>query len=406
MNTNTITVGQLNLYVKSLIEGDENLAYIAVSGEISNFKSHFQSGHWYFTLKDKDASVRCVMFKASNQKIKFLPKDGEAVILMGRVSLYEKDGQYQFYAEQMLKQGEGDISSSFNLIKEKLEKEGLFDPSTKRAIPKFPKKIAVVTSEGGAALQDILSITARRYPICEILLCSVLVQGENAAKDMIKALDRVCELEGIDLIIIGRGGGSAEDLAQYNDEKLARKIYESPVPVISAVGHETDFTICDFVADLRAPTPSAAAELSVPDKQELLSHIDKLKSILYTKLTATYENSKLKYEKLSAIHIKSFNDIIASYEALIKNSQLSLKNNIEKLLSKKSVQFATAATALDALSPLKVMTRGYAAVSSNGNTIKSVEGVSVGDNITVRLNDGTLDCSVTDIDKEQKNGKI
>ncbi len=405
MISNAITVRQLNLYVKGLIEGDENLAYIAVLGEISNFKNHFQSGHWYFTLKDKDASVRCVMFKASNQKIKFFPKDGEAVVLLGRVSLYEKDGQYQFYAEQMLKQGEGDIASNFNLIKGKLEKEGLFDVSTKRPIPKFPKKIAVVTSEGGAALQDILSITARRYPICEILVCPVLVQGELAAKDMIKTLNKLYELDDVDLIIIGRGGGSAEDLEQYNDEFLARKIYESPVPVISAVGHETDFTICDFVSDLRAPTPSAAAELAVPDTQELLSHIYKLKSILSANLSSSYENSKLKFEKLSLIQKNSFAIITDAHENKVQNLKSRMSNAINRLYSENANKFSNAVTSLDALSPLKVMTRGYASVTHDGELLKSVDNILAGENLTVRLIDGSVYCSVTSVSKEKHNGK-
>ena len=405
MKDRAISVKQLNFYVKGLIEGDANLAYIAVAGEISNFKSHFQSGHWYFTLKDKEASVRCIMFKAANQKIKFIPKDGEAVILLGRVSLYEKDGQYQFYAEQMLKQGEGEISSKFNVIKEKLEKEGLFDASTKRPIPKFPQRIAVVTAEGGAALQDILNVTSRRYPLCEILICPVLVQGDKAALDMIKVLDTVYETDGIDLIIIGRGGGSAEDLEQYNDEFLARKVYESPVPVISAVGHETDFTICDFVADLRAPTPSAAAELAVPDREELLSHVSKLKSLLVANLSANYENSRLKLERLSLINKNTFANITNSYDTRIKNIQLSLKQTIEKTYTKKSNSLATAITFLDALSPLKVMARGYAVVTHDGKTLKSVDSVFANDNITVCLNDGTIDCCVTRINKEQQNDK-
>ena len=403
MNIGTISVKQLNFYVKALIEGDENLACMAVAGEISNFKSHFQSGHWYFTLKDNDAAVRCIMFKAANQKIKFVPKDGEAVIILGRVSLYERDGQYQFYAEQMLKQGEGEIVSKFNLVKEKLEKEGLFDASTKRKLPKFPQKIAVVTSEDGAALQDILNVTSRRYPLCEILICPVLVQGNIAAKSMIRVLDRVYETDGIDLIIIGRGGGSAEDLEQYNDELLARKIYEAPVPVISAVGHETDFTICDFVADLRAPTPSAAAELAVPDSAELLSHISSLKALLVTNLSANYKNSKLKFEKLSLIHKNSFKNIANFYEGKIEHLRSKINTLTQNIYSKKSISFTTAVTSLDNLSPLKVMARGYAVVTYNGDTLKSVNDISLNQNVEVRLSDGTLDCNVKKVKKEQKN---
>lgn len=400
-----ISVKQLNFYVKGLIEGDANLAYIAVTGEISNFKNHFQSGHWYFTLKDNEASVRCIMFKAANQKIKFVPKDGEAVTIFGRISLYEKDGQYQFYAEQMLKQGEGEIASKFEVIKEKLQKEGLFDASTKRPIPKFPQRIAVVTSEDGAALQDILNVTSRRYPLCEILICPVLVQGINAAKDMVKALDRIYEIDGIDLIIIGRGGGSAEDLEQYNDEILARKIYEAPVPVISAVGHETDFTICDFVADLRAPTPSAAAELAVPDTQELLSHVSKLRALLISNLTANYENSRLKFERLSLIHKNSFSSIVNFYEGKIQRLKTNINTSTQKIYSEKLASFTTAVTSLDNLSPLKVLARGYAVVTHNGDTLKSVDDISFDQNVTVRLSDGSLDCNVTKVKKEQRNDK-
>ncbi len=400
-----ISVKQLNFYVKGLIEGDANLAYIAVTGEISNFKNHFQSGHWYFTLKDNEASVRCIMFKAANQKIKFVPKDGEAVTIFGRISLYEKDGQYQFYAEQMLKQGEGEIASKFEVIKEKLQKEGLFDASTKRPIPKFPQRIAVVTSEDGAALQDILNVTSRRYPLCEILICPVLVQGINAAKDMVKALDRIYEIDGIDLIIIGRGGGSAEDLEQYNDEILARKIYEAPVPVISAVGHETDFTICDFVADLRAPTPSAAAELAVPDTQELLSHVSKLRALLISNLTANYENSRLKFERLSLIHKNSFSSIVNFYEGKIQRLKTNINTSTQKIYSEKLTSFTTTVTSLDNLSPLKVLARGYAVVTHNGDTLKSVDDISFDQNVTVRLSDGSLDCNVTKVKKEQGNDK-
>ena len=248
-----------------MIEGDIRLSNVLVRGEISNFKNHYSSGHLYFSLKDNDATIKCVMFRSYAGGVKFRIEDGMQVILRGKVSLYEKDGQYQFYIDSMVKSGQGDLLEQFKLIKEKLEKEGLFAPDTKRALPKFPQRIAVVTSKTGAALQDITNIISRRYPICEIILCGVLVQGADAAPSMIKALDNVYKNADADLIIIGRGGGSAEDLWAFNDEALARKIYESPIPVISAVGHETDFSISDFVADLRAPTPSAAAEIAVPN---------------------------------------------------------------------------------------------------------------------------------------------
>ena len=264
MQDNVISVKQLNLYARSLLEGDIRLSNIAVAGELSNFKNHYSSGHWYFTLKDNDAAIRCVMFRGNASAVKFEPSDGLQVILRGRVSIYERDGQYQFYAEEMLPAGIGDIALKFEQTKEKLKKEGLFDPESKRPLVKFPKRIAVVTSPTGAAVRDIFNILSRRWPLAEIIMCPVSVQGELAVPEMLKTLDRVYEVEGVDALIIGRGGGSAEDLWAFNDEALARKIYESPFPVISAVGHGTDFTICDFVADLRAPTPSAAAELAVP----------------------------------------------------------------------------------------------------------------------------------------------
>ena len=270
-----LTVKQLNLFVKSLIEGDVRLNNVTVTGEISNFKNHYQSGHFYFTLKDEDAQIRCVMFRAYACRVPFSVKDGLKVALRGRVSLYEKDGQYQFYAEEMHEQGLGDISLQFQQIKERLANECLFDEQNKRPLPKFPKRIAIITSDTGAAVQDILNITARRFPLCEIMLCPVAVQGENAVPTMLDALERVYTLSNCDAIIIGRGGGSIEDLWAFNSEVLARKIYESPIPVISAVGHETDFTICDFVADLRAPTPSAAAELVVPDANEIFAFLNK-----------------------------------------------------------------------------------------------------------------------------------
>ncbi len=394
----TITVRQLNLYVKSLLDGDKRLCDVAVIGEISNLKKHYSSGHWYFTLKDNDAAVKCVMFKAANSRVRFEVQDGLQVVVRARASLYEKDGAYQLYAEEMLVAGEGNIALGFEQIKQKLMAEGLFDESQKRPIPSFPKKIAVITSSTGAAVRDILNITARRYPVCQILLHPVLVQGEAAARDMIKALDRVYECAEADLIIIGRGGGSAEDLWAFNDEQLARKIYESPVPVISAVGHETDFTICDFVADLRAPTPSAAAELAVPDIEEIRAHIKHLRSRLENNIT----------KKLDAL----------SNTLIIYNSRLSLKNAVsnidnkaqavdslnEKLhllvdrqFEKSNNSLLALVTSLENLSPLKIMTRGYAAVRKGNEPIKSIKQLVIDDDISLYMSDGKATCKVKEI---------
>lgn len=395
---NTITVSQLNTYVKSLIENDPRLAIINVSGEISNFKNHFSSGHWYFTLKDKNASVRCVMFRSQASLVKFAPSDGMAVVLKGRVSLYEKDGQYQFYAEEMHPVGEGDLALAFKQVKEKLEREGLFDPDSKRPLVKFPNRIAVITSESGAAVKDILNITGNRYPSCEIVMCPVLVQGENAVVDMIKTLERVYTLDDIDTIIIGRGGGSAEDLHCFNDEALARKIYESPIPVISAVGHETDFTICDFVADVRASTPSHAAELAVPDGFEIKAQVLQFARLIKNRTEAKYRVAAV---QLDAAKSKALFD---KPERLFQKKQLQLDEIDDRLLQSVNQKLQNSEhraeklfLRIDALSPLKTLSRGFAAVIKDNQRVKNAAQNSVGDNINVRFTDGQLDCIVTDI---------
>ena len=397
---NTITVSQLNTYVKSLIENDPRLTLINVSGEISNFKNHFSSGHWYFTLKDQNASVRCVMFRSAASRVKFDVTDGLAVILKGRVSLYEKDGQYQFYAEEMHPVGEGDLALQFKQVKEKLEQEGLFDQSSKRPLVKFPKRIAVVTSDTCAAVRDILNITATRYPACEILMCPVLVQGDMAAREMIKRLGRVYALDNIVTIKIGRGGGSAEDLHCFNDEVLARKIYESPFPVISAVGHEIDFTICDFVADVRASTPSHAAELAVPDMADLQNRVDSLTNMLKSNVLFKYNSYST---KLSTIQTRISP---ARYERILQNKQLELDRITDKIVSSVNCQLQNAqnvaaqlASRIDALSPLKVMARGFSVITKNSMCVSGVADLKVGDNITATLKDGNVDCLITSINK-------
>lgn len=391
----TLSVKQLNLFVKSLIEGDVRLNNIAVTGEISNFKNHYQSGHFYFTLKDSDAQIRCVMFRAYACRVPFAVKDGLKVVLRGKVSLYEKDGQYQFYAEEMHEQGLGDISLQFQQIKEKLEKEGLFSEENKRPIPAFPSRIAVITSDTGAALQDILNITSRRYPLCEIMICPVAVQGENAVPTMLDALERVYSLGNCDTIIIGRGGGSIEDLWAFNSEVLARKIYESPIPVISAVGHETDFTICDFVADLRAPTPSAAAELAVPDSSELLAKIEKRKALLKNQLLLRYNFSKSKYDALIAKSVLSKPTEVYEkrFEELDRLNERAI-SAFRSIVNEQKMRFSNCVSSLDALSPLKVLSRGYAIAEKDGVSIKSVNELKGGDDFSLVLNDGKIKCTV------------
>ncbi len=405
MPQNVLSVKQLNLYVRSLLEGDHRLLNISIVGELSDFKNHYSSGHWYFTLKDNDALIRCVMFRGNTQRVGFAPENGQQVVLKGRVSLYEKDGQYQFYADDMTLSGIGDIAFQFEQIKKRLDAEGLFDPSSKRPLPRLPKNIAVITSPTGAAIQDILNILTRRWPISQIVLCPVSVQGESAVPEMLNALERVYTLGLADLIIIGRGGGSIEDLWAFNDETLARKIYESPVPVISAVGHETDFTICDFVADLRAPTPSAAAELAVPDRKDILATLDKnavfLKKILISKYNLA--NSRLE-ASLSSSYFKN------PKEAIIYQRQIQLDKLCEQLnkltansYSSAQMRFCTLAAKLDALSPLKVLSRGFAALQKDEKTVCSANDISVGDDLTLKLKDGCAKCSVTEIFMEDEN---
>ena len=396
MNENILSVRQLNLYVRSLMESDVKLNNITVKGELSNFQNHYASGHWYFTLKDRDASIRCVMFKTNASRVRFDAKNGLEVVLRGRVSLYERDGQYQFYCEEMNAFGIGDIALKFEQVKQKLLSEGLFDSDSKRALPKFPKRIAVITSPTGAAVRDIINILSRRWPICEILLCPVSVQGEKAVPEMLVALDRVYALSGIDLIIIGRGGGSIEDLWAFNDEKLARKIYEAPIPVISAVGHETDFTISDFVADLRAPTPSAAAELAVPDIKEALDYLNKRKDSLKYLLGSKLESNIAKFNSLneSLFFKKPIDLIIERKSEYIDRLQEKLTGLINNKISGFENDFIKNVTALDNLSPLKTLSRGFTAVKKNDELVKSVKNINIDDNLSLYFSDGNAICKV------------
>lgn len=401
MQNSAITVKQLNFYVRQLLEGDSRLSGVCVKGELSNFKNHYQSGHIYFTLKDNDASIKCVMFRSFASKLKFRPEDGLKVILKGRVSLYEKDGTYQLYAEEMMPDGIGDIALAFEQIKEKLQKEGLFDVENKRQLPKFPKRIAVVTSPTGAAVRDIINILTRRWPSAQIVLCPVSVQGESAVPEMCDALERVYSLPDFDVLIIGRGGGSIEDLWAFNSEILARKIYESPIPVISAVGHETDFTICDFVADMRAPTPSAAAELAVPDVFEVLDKIKRYELILRTQLNGKYNYCKTRLDGvLNSYYFKNQKSALVerSYEELDRLSE-RLKIGAERSAELADRKIMTLAEKLDTLSPLKVMARGFAAVSvTDGKSVRSAEELEVGENIKVSFSDGSALCEIKEID--------
>ncbi|MBQ6825055.1 MAG: exodeoxyribonuclease VII large subunit [Clostridia bacterium] len=402
MNISALTVKQLNLYVRSLLEGDPRLANVLVQGEISNFKNHYASGHFYFTLKDSEATIRCVMFRTNASRLKFEFQDGMQVILWGRVSIYEKDGQYQFYCEEAYPSGIGDIAMQFEQTKAKLEADGLFDADNKRPIPKFPKCIAVVTSDTGAAVQDILNILSRRWDLAEIILCPVSVQGENAVGEMIDALERVYNLNRADVIIIGRGGGSKEDLYAFNSESLARKIYESPVPVISAVGHETDFTICDFVADLRAPTPSAAAELAVCDKAEISMRLENYKTSLSNLLKAKYNLNRIKLDSvLNSPVFKNPQDFFISNRYIqLDRFEETLKRSASLKVDSLNLKTLSLAERLDVLSPLKVMARGFTAVQKDGKTVNSVKNFNIGDKLELTFYDGKAKADITEIFKE------
>lgn len=400
MNVPVITVKQLNSYVKSLLEGDVRLSSVYLKGEISNFKNHYQSGHLYFSLKDGDAVIKAVMFRMSAAYLKFVPQDGMSVICRGRVSLYERDGSYQFYAEEMIPDGIGDLAVAFEQIKERLEKLGYFDVAHKKPITKFPKKIAVITSKTGAAVRDILNILERRYPICEVTLFPTLVQGENAAKDLANAIYSA-QNGGFDTIIIGRGGGSIEDLWAFNDEFLAKAIYDSKIPVISAVGHETDFTICDFVSDLRAPTPSAAAELAVPDINELKQNLDGLYERIcfsYKSIVSAY-NNRLAYIKQNSVLYK--NELFFERNKYnLEKCETAIINAYQKQTDGVLSRFKEMVARLDALSPLSILHRGYGVATKENAVITDAASLLIGDSIDLKFAKGGAKCNVLEVIKE------
>ena len=403
MRVTVISVKQLNSYVKSLLECDEHLCSFYLKVEISNFMDHYQSGHLYFSLKDSDAVIKAVMFRSAASYLKFKPQDGMSVICRGRVSLYERDGSYQFYAEEMIPDGIGDLTAAFNQTKEKLEKLGYFDVTSKKPIPRFPKRVAVITSDTGAAVRDILDITARRYPLCEIIMCPVRVQGDSAEAELIDAIKRVDKLGSIDTIIIGRGGGSIEDLWAFNSEALAHAIHACNTPVISAVGHETDFTICDFVSDLRAPTPSAAAELAVPDIAELFPYIDNLSDRMALRISEKLKTAKMKLELLVKEKIKNRTaGLISQQQAHIDSLKATMENSVSNKLRSSDHAFRKSVAQLDALSPLGVLSRGYC-IPEKENSVVSLTDLNKGDKINLVFSEGNAECVVDKIVKENCN---
>lgn len=396
-----LTVSELNGYIKNIFDLDRTLAAVSVKGEISNFVHH-SSGHFYFSIKDTDSQIRAVMFRSSAARLKFIPENGMKVVVRGSVTVYQRDGSYQVYANSIEPDGVGALYLAYEQLKEKLSAEGLFAEENKKDIPLYPNSVGVITSPTGAAVRDIINVIGRRYPLAKIYLYPSLVQGDGAVENMLKALDYFENTRLCDVIIIGRGGGSIEDLWAFNSEALARKIYSMTIPIISAVGHETDFTICDFVSDMRAPTPSAAAELAAPDTREIYIRLDDFSDRLFAALSRTVERKR---ERLEAIkNAGVFSDTVRFTEkrrALTLELYTSLCRNIQQKLKDKRAEHVLVTEKLSALSPLSVLSRGYAIAESTHGTVNSINAVSVGDEINLRLLDGELSASVTKITKKK-----
>lgn len=396
-----ITVSQLNRYLKDIVESQQVLNNIYVVGEISNFLHYYRSGHLYFTLKDSQSQLKAVMFSSYAQRLKFSPEDGMSVICRGRVSVYEKDGLYQLYVEDMQPDGVGSLSLAFEQLKERLSREGLFDEKHKKPLPKYPRKIGVATSNMGAAIEDIKNITKRRFPLAQLVIVPTVVQGEQAGDDIVKSIKLLDSIDDIDLIIVGRGGGSVEDLWAFNLEKVARAVFECNKPVISAVGHETDFTICDFVADLRAPTPSAAAELAVPDSSQLISHLNNINYTLSVSLNRKLEKEYQRFDFLVANSILSKPEkFFSELSENVANKNKQITDLYSAKIKDKYLLLANFAGRLDALSPLAVISRGYSICENEKGIIKSVKDTDKGGKISVKLSDGILNCTVDEVKYE------
>lgn len=402
-----ITVSQLNTYVRSLLEGNENLNNVFVTGEISNFSPNARSGHIYMTLKDGNSSVKAVIFSNNASKLKFHLENGMSVIARGRVSLYERDGAYQLYIDDIQPEGIGSLAIAFEQLKNRLSKEGLFDANRKKSIPPFPQKIGVISSPTGAAVQDVINVLSRRFPLAEIIFAGVPVQGERTGDIIAHAVSDFNYLKCADVIIIARGGGSAEDLWEFNSETLARAIYNSDIPVISGVGHETDFTICDFAADLRAPTPSAAAELAVPDINELISYL----SMLSSKMKKAID-SKLFFEEMRIDHLSESGylrkpiDFLDDCEKRVDDLRKSLDTAVRAIYENKYNSTFVLLSKLDALSPLKILSRGYSVIKLSDSVVSSVNQLKVNDSIELIFADGKAVATVIKITDKVKYNEL
>ena len=422
MEDKYLSVSAITRYLKAKLDVDENLQRVFLRGEISNFKAH-TTGHFYFSLKDETSKINAIMFRSNASKVLFKPTDGMKVLVSGRVSIYEAMGSYQIYVDEMLEDGVGNLYVAFEQLKKKLQSEGLFDVSHKKKIPKIPKRVGIITASTGAAIRDIMTTIKRRFPICETILFPTLVQGENAKDDIVRNIERAQGYD-LDVLIVGRGGGSIEDLWPFNEEVVARAIYNSKIPVISAVGHEVDFTIADFVADLRAPTPTAAAELAVPNMSDLKTHINQLSIRLNESIY-----KKVNYLKLYLDSVKN-SFVIKNPQIMFENKKQSLvlmndklnnlmlgkvdkmKNELEKikksyvlvnprlLYKDKVIEVKMIIDKLNLLNPLNILARGYSITYLNDKALKSIKGINKDDILNIKLNDGSLKAQVLEVEEK------
>lgn len=395
-----LTVHGLNEYVKMLIDGNPVLSRVYVRGEISNLNYH-SSGHYYFSLKDENAKVSAVMFKSAVLKLKFRPENGMKVVLHGRVSVYPRDGAYQLYATSLEPDGIGALTLAYEQLKGKLEAEGLFRSDLKKPLPKIPTAVGIITSPTGAAVRDIINVSTRRFPFAKLVLFPSLVQGEGAEADLIRGINYFNESKSVDVIIIGRGGGSIEDLWAFNSEALARVIFKCDIPVISAVGHETDFTICDFVSDRRAPTPSAAAELAVPDSEELKRKFGNVVSRMYALTDARIKSNRQILKMLSERRaLTQPSAYIDDKRMMLISLTKELEGSVNYKLTFEKQKFARLSSVLEAVSPLKVISKGYSAVfKDGGKLVKSVDDVCEGDDVSFKVTDGSISAKVVSKNK-------
>ena len=397
MNDKYLTVSRINRYIKYRLDNDENLQKVYLKGEISNFKNH-TSGHFYFTLKDETSRIPAVMFRTSALKVNFKPEDGMNVLVTGRISCYEANGNYQIYVEEMLQDGIGNLYVEFEKLKKKLGDLGYFDEGRKKLIPRFPKKIGVITASTGAAIRDIITTINRRYKLAEVILIPTLVQGEKAGEDIVKSLEKAKDLD-LDVIILGRGGGSIEDLWAFNEEIVANAIYKCDIPIISAVGHEIDFTISDFVSDLRAPTPTAAAELAVPNTIELISNINQMKLRLGKSITNKLELNKNKLNALlNSYVLKNPKGLYEIKAQKLDNLIDKLEVNINRTFESKSTRYISLLDKLEALNPIRTLKRGYTITKQNNKAIKDIKEIPKGSLLETEFETGKVISQVTEVE--------